>query len=79
MQKVFLNYVTQDILKGQKIDKENIRIIHPGYGLSLIYFKKIELKYKYNEKLCVDCYILLFKTRNKINNQRQLNSLKTFS
>ena len=41
MQKVFLDYVTQDILKGQKIDKKNIRIIHPRYGLSLIYFKKI--------------------------------------
>ena len=34
-------YVTQDILKGHKIDKKNIRIIRPGYGLSPIYFKKI--------------------------------------
>jgi pseudaminic acid synthase len=34
-------YVTQDILKGQKIDKKNIRIIRPGYGLSPTYFKKI--------------------------------------
>jgi len=34
-------YVTQDILKGHKINKKNIRIIRPGYGLSPIYFKKI--------------------------------------
>ena len=32
--------------------------------------KKNELKHKYNEKLCGDCHILFFKTRNKINNQR---------
>ena len=30
--------------------------------------KKNELKHKYNEKLYSDCYILFFKTRNKINN-----------
>ena len=34
-------YVIKDILKGQKIDKNNIKIIRPGYGLSPIYFKKI--------------------------------------
>ena len=34
-------YVTKDILKGNKIDKKNIKIIRPGYGLPPIYFKKI--------------------------------------
>jgi len=34
-------YVTKDILKGNKIDKKNIKVIRPGYGLPPIYFKKI--------------------------------------
>ena len=34
-------YVTKDILRGQKIDKNNIKIIRPGYGLPPKYFKKI--------------------------------------
>ena len=34
-------YVTRDIIKGHKIDKNNIKIIRPGYGLSPKYFKKI--------------------------------------
>ena len=34
-------YVTKDILRGQKIDKNNIKIISPGYGLHPKYFKKI--------------------------------------
>jgi len=34
-------YVTKDILKGNKIDKKNIKVIRPGYGLAPIYFKKI--------------------------------------
>ena len=34
-------YVTQDILKGHKINKKNIQVIRPGYGLSPIYFNKI--------------------------------------
>ena len=43
-------YVTKDILKGHKIDKKNIKIIRPGYGLSPIYFKKI-LGHRVNNNL----------------------------
>lgn len=34
-------FCTQDILKGEKFNEKNIRIIRPGYGVSPILYKKL--------------------------------------
>ena len=34
-------FCVEDVAKGEKFNKDNIRIIRPGYGISPIFYKKI--------------------------------------
>ena len=34
-------YAVSDIKKGEKLNKKNIRIIRPGFGIQPVYFEKL--------------------------------------